>query len=203
MAKHAESDAIGPPIPIAIRPPLRLSWVSPFGTELLPDRSVSTTHRRSTEEGHDAEEEAEHETNSRAIETEAWRQPSWQRNRKCSPAEQKPQMAGWQRTTDASDPRRSIRTCRELDNYQSAGQPPGAQGCRATARGVKANTSQAEDFAALSLLQIGLPGWTRSSPALAGSRANVRLYRPQTFMSKRSNIMTLFQAFTKTLTKRS
>ena len=32
--------------------------------------------------------------------------------------------------------------------------------------------------------------------------ANVRLYRPQTFMSKRSSIMTLFQAFTKALTKR-
>jgi hypothetical protein len=69
-------------------------------------------------------------------------------------------------------------------------------------RGVKANTSQAADIAAMSPLQIGLPGWMRSSPALASSHANVRLYRPQTFMSKRSSIMTLFQAFTKALTKR-
>ncbi len=30
-------------------------------------------------------------------------------NRKCSSAEQKPQMAGWRRTADASDPSRSIR----------------------------------------------------------------------------------------------
>ena len=44
-------------------------------------------------------------------------------------------------------------------------QAPKAAACRARARGVKAKTSQAADIAAMSPLQIGLPGWTRSSPA--------------------------------------
>jgi hypothetical protein len=61
---------------------------------------------------------------------------------------------------------------------------------------------QAANIAAISSLQIGLPGWMRNSPALASSHADVRLYRPQTFTSKRSSIMTLFQALTNVLTKR-
>jgi hypothetical protein len=117
-------------------------------------------------------------------------------------------MAGWRRTADASDPSRSIRADPDVPAIRhsligwSAARSPRLPPAGASGRGVKANTSQAADIAAMSPLQIGLPGWISSSPALASSHADLRLYRPQTFMSKRSSIMTLFQAFTKALTKR-
>jgi len=77
-------------------------------------------------------------------------------------SEQKPQMAGWRRTADASDPSRSIRADPDVPestftNRWSAARrprlPPAGQGA-----GRESKQLAGADIAAMSPLQIGLPG---------------------------------------------
>lgn len=98
-----------------------------------------------------------------------------------------------------------IRTCREPDIYQLVGRLPDVQDCRPPCQDMGCGSKHIagrRHHRDGSPIRVGLPGRKRSSRALGNSPSNARLNRHQTLTSKRSSIMTLFQAITKALTKR-